>query len=1000
MSFVDLKKRFFIKNNVRFNNKVFYKKSDHDTWSFDNSFNTKNIIVPIDESFINVNDFSDPEKLITIRQFFRRLSDEFIEGLTLANQRDDALGLDNSTFGKLRSARNNKSKYFYVLKNLDEYQDVTNSDISLFKYKNVFNIEKIKSLFIIDDPYVYKKNSIKNNLYKSYLLKTRQEYSNLNFGFCNYNTINMFSHYNEENNNIFKHSNFICYANPIIDEDKNKLYDFYNEDFTISSKIILRDINLLSYPNCFLHIPGILNMYFVLTKNNNVRIAVTTSSNTYKNILEIDELTNSILPAHNNNNKIDETNAYISSSDNSKNLKENEWYNLCLRYNSIAKQFTLFVDDSIYDTTNNLSIDLSEDTVNKNSYIMLGNKINYPEVFDVALGFDIMFNSQGKNLNKNSLYNKDILTKDFINTNSISEIYGGDNPILNPQEASIFYNTHVKTESFNGEFSDFRIYKKHILNSDIYAFKDSYVNNLNNEILVNYLNFYLPVFYIPMLTRENQIINCNTNTHVSYYCYYNAPFNAMCGGLDINSGNYLIDFVKASKPNVTIGGLAASNSIYNHFDWQKRQIDEHVIPVLNQDEINNLDETVLSNLRTGKKVFDIYTENILRDNANFLKPNFIYKNLLILPNDNGIPKVNFNIIEEFLTLNTEINDNHVNKNLYVNSINMIDYSHLTCENVVDGNSHIDNVVDYKNLQHYISDREVIPNLSTLQLEENSELKFFDNNELFIKEEGYFKFFSNFNFYNESNTILPILNIGSLANDNAIKIISDKIKSLYRHTDSNPVLRNFIPSNTDMNQKEVFNEIIYNKTPIPYNDMNKDYDSSFVSIFSIPKSLYNKKIEKSSLVVLDENFVNSRRSFSLKDNGYGSVYRSDCKTKVAEWNYQGHIFYNDGILVLNNPVLSYFGYKDFSMSFLGNTEINVNEINIPLDRGTLNLTQNETYDKDLRIDHAAYNSEESFVYITDINLHDENLNIVAKAKLARPIPKKDSDRFLIRLKMDY
>ena len=32
--------------------------------------------------------------------------------------------------------------------------------------------------------------------------------------------------------------------------------------------------------------------------------------------------------------------------------------------------------------------------------------------------------------------------------------------------------------------------------------------------------------------------------------------------------------------------------------------------------------------------------------------------------------------------------------------------------------------------------------------------------------------------------------------------------------------------------------------------------------------------------------------------------------------------------------------------------------------------------------------------------DENLNIVAKAKMARPIPKKNSDNILIRLKMDY
>ena len=41
-----------------------------------------------------------------------------------------------------------------------------------------------------------------------------------------------------------------------------------------------------------------------------------------------------------------------------------------------------------------------------------------------------------------------------------------------------------------------------------------------------------------------------------------------------------------------------------------------------------------------------------------------------------------------------------------------------------------------------------------------------------------------------------------------------------------------------------------------------------------------------------------------------------------------------------------------------------------------------------------------MYITDIHLHDENLNIIAKAKLAKPFAKKNSDNVLFRLKLDY
>ena len=45
-------------------------------------------------------------------------------------------------------------------------------------------------------------------------------------------------------------------------------------------------------------------------------------------------------------------------------------------------------------------------------------------------------------------------------------------------------------------------------------------------------------------------------------------------------------------------------------------------------------------------------------------------------------------------------------------------------------------------------------------------------------------------------------------------------------------------------------------------------------------------------------------------------------------------------------------------------------------------------------------DEDFVYITDIDIHDENLNVVAKAKLAQPFPKKNSDNVLFRVKMDF
>ena len=190
--------------------------------------------------------------------------------------------------------------------------------------------------------------------------------------------------------------------------------------------------------------------------------------------------------------------------------------------------------------------------------------------------------------------------------------------------------------------------------------------------------------------------------------------------------------------------------------------------------------------------------------------------------------------------------------------------------------------------------------------------------------------------------------------------------------------------------------------LPYSSTNLDYDCIFTTIFDVSSKLYNKKINKKTLKISDSNLIttNNNISLSFKDDGYGTLYRSDCLTEQAKWNYIGHSFYKEGIIVLNRPELSYFGQKDYSFEFESDFSMYVHEINIPAEAGMLNKSSNKTYNPNLRHDESAFNSESSFVYISDINLHDENLNIIARAKLARPAPKKNEDNILFKLKMDY
>ena len=44
--------------------------------------------------------------------------------------------------------------------------------------------------------------------------------------------------------------------------------------------------------------------------------------------------------------------------------------------------------------------------------------------------------------------------------------------------------------------------------------------------------------------------------------------------------------------------------------------------------------------------------------------------------------------------------------------------------------------------------------------------------------------------------------------------------------------------------------------------------------------------------------------------------------------------------------------------------------------------------------------ERFNYITGVSLHDDNLNIVGKASLSQPFMKREDDRVVIKLRMDF
>ena len=185
------------------------------------------------------------------------------------------------------------------------------------------------------------------------------------------------------------------------------------------------------------------------------------------------------------------------------------------------------------------------------------------------------------------------------------------------------------------------------------------------------------------------------------------------------------------------------------------------------------------------------------------------------------------------------------------------------------------------------------------------------------------------------------------------------------------------------------------------EMTSYLGDTYSPIFEIPNAFYSEKIKEETIELEDRDIAGTAAALQmkLKDNASGGMYRADCLTPQAKWNYVGNIFRNEGFIHLTHPSLASFGELSFDIKFKGEHGLNVFEINVPCEAGEHNVSTNIAYKK---ISPTEYNVDKNvdFVFIDTINLHDENLNIVAKANLSQPLSKRITDKYNFRLKLDY
>jgi len=187
--------------------------------------------------------------------------------------------------------------------------------------------------------------------------------------------------------------------------------------------------------------------------------------------------------------------------------------------------------------------------------------------------------------------------------------------------------------------------------------------------------------------------------------------------------------------------------------------------------------------------------------------------------------------------------------------------------------------------------------------------------------------------------------------------------------------------------------IYNRT--------RDASSNQVTMFDLSNLFYGDKIDSESFTMSDSGLSGSGGTIriTLKDDGRGNLYRADAETSHPKWNSVGSIYPYEGVIVIKSPHLNFFGQEQYDMSFRGERNVHVMKIDCIAPAGQLNSSSNPNFTSVLPSGHAN-DPDTEFVYVNQILLHDDNLNVVAKAQLVQPMMKRLGDKYLFRIKLDW
>ena len=180
----------------------------------------------------------------------------------------------------------------------------------------------------------------------------------------------------------------------------------------------------------------------------------------------------------------------------------------------------------------------------------------------------------------------------------------------------------------------------------------------------------------------------------------------------------------------------------------------------------------------------------------------------------------------------------------------------------------------------------------------------------------------------------------------------------------------------------------------------DTSSNLSTIYQVSNLYYGNQIFPQSFTLSSTSLTGSggKINITLKDNGFGGLYRADAVTPPPTWSTVGNLFYDEGLAIIKTPHLYYFGKDNFTVSFNGHQNIHTYTIDAICPGGEINSSSNPSY-LSFPPTNEQNETADNFVYITGINIHDDNFNVIMRANLAQPVLKRPDEEFLFRLKYD-